>query len=85
MNLCAGLPAGIEGAVHAVRQSFDEGVLRGQQPSNQNTAAPDANVGEEIPPGVEFLHPAIAALASAQDLEGILLVDAQRNRFNELS
>eukprot|EP00978_Attheya_sp_CCMP212_P041116 scaffold231684_cov46-Attheya_sp.AAC.1 len=83
VNLCAGLPAGIEGAVHAVRQSFDEGVSRGQQP-NPNTAAPDANAGEEIPPGAEFLHPVIAALASAEDLEGLLLVDA-RNEFNELS
>jgi hypothetical protein len=84
VNLCAGLLAGIEGDVHAVRQLFDEGVLRGQQPSNQNTAAPDANVGEEILPGAEFLHPAIEALTSADDLEGLLLVDVW-NRFNELS
>jgi hypothetical protein len=79
VNLCAGLQADIKGAVHAVRQSFDAGILREQQPSNQNTTAPDANAGEEIP-----LHPAIAALASAEDLEGLLLVDA-RNGFNELS
>ena len=63
----------IEGAIHAVRQSFDEGIARGGP--TQDAAAPDANIGEEIP-GKETLHPAIAALASAEDLEDLLLVDA---------
>ena len=64
----------IEGAIHAVRQSFDEGIAR-RGGGTQDAAAPDANIGEEIP-GKETLHPAIAALASAEDLEDLLLVDA---------
>jgi hypothetical protein len=80
LNLCAGLPAGIEGAIHAVRQSMaappiqptptgldlDEGPLT--QPSGNSTGSL-ADEQMDMPPDPDPI--------------GALLVDA-RNGFNEL-
>jgi hypothetical protein len=70
-NLCAGLLAGIEGAVHAVQQLLDGGGARVQQPP-QDAAAPAAMDGVNK----EILHPAVADPTAAIDPEGLLLVDA---------
>ena len=73
-NLCAGLKAGIEGAVHVVRESWDS-----QQPPPGEAAAPLAAAPPD-PPGMED---GTAPAAAGADPHGTLLVDA-RNGFNEL-
>jgi hypothetical protein len=48
LNLCAGLPGGIEGAIHAVRESWDSA------PVNQNEPLDDEGAADE---GVAGTHP----------------------------
>jgi hypothetical protein len=88
LDLCAGLPSGIEGAIHAIRQEMDapsiqpapprpdpfEALLR--QPRRDSTGSrEDADMEAGLPPEPNGTDPA--------DPPGALLVDA-RNRFNEL-
>ena len=95
-NLCAGLQAGIEGAVHAVRDVFaDPSVIPAPPPVSQAADAPLTQASED-PPAAPPLIPladmtldeAFAAIAddvglSSAEASAVLLVDAT-NGFNEL-
>lgn len=72
LNLCAGLPAGIEGAVHAVRQVTTPVRSAGEVP------LPPAPPAEEAP------VPQTGESVESVIPTGTLLVDA-RNGFNELN
>ena len=71
LNLCAGLPAGIEGAVHAVRQTFcsEATAPPAAMPTDLSPEPPDIILRDEV----ETPPPS-----------GLLLVDA-KNGFNELA
>ena len=72
MNLCAGLPSGIEGAVHAVRAVTNPEQIEGEAPLPPEPPSQET----EPPEGVDPFH--------NETPTGTLLVDA-RNGFNELS
>ncbi|KAI2510018.1 hypothetical protein MHU86_4444 [Fragilaria crotonensis] len=96
-NLCAGLQAGIEGAVHAVRDVFtDPSLIPAPPPDSQAdddplTQAPEPPMTEPPPIpllAVMTLDEAFAAIAddvglSSAEASAVLLVDAT-NGFNEL-
>ncbi|KAI2507267.1 hypothetical protein MHU86_7103 [Fragilaria crotonensis] len=95
-NLCAGLQAGIEGAVHAVRDAFaDPFVLPAPPPEPQDPDDPLTQTPEPppvTPPHVPLanmtLDEAFEAIAddvgiSSAEASAVLLVDAT-NGFNEL-
>ncbi|KAI2490762.1 hypothetical protein MHU86_23809 [Fragilaria crotonensis] len=95
-NLCAGLQAGIEGAVHAVRDVFaDPSVIPAPPPDSQAADAPLTQASEDppaAPPPIPLadmtLDEAFAAIAddvglSSAEASAVLLVDAT-NGFNEL-
>jgi hypothetical protein len=89
LNLCAGLPARIEGAIHAVRQEMDSppvppaptgpdpfaALPRQPRQEDATMAANSTDRSPDLPPEPEGTDPA--------DPPGALLVDA-RNGFNEL-
>jgi hypothetical protein len=88
LNLCAGLKAGIEGAVHALRDAWEED-LNGPPPAPDE--APEL---EEEPPGEGTAYPPLPDLLTQpmdpkesdneeEDPHVVLLVDAS-NEFNEL-
>ncbi|KAI2510249.1 hypothetical protein MHU86_4127 [Fragilaria crotonensis] len=95
-NLCAGLQAGIEGAVHAVRDVFTDPSLIPAPPPNSQadddplTQAPEPPMTERppVPLADMTLDEAFAAIAddvglSSAEASAVLLVDAT-NGFNEL-
>ncbi|KAI2504762.1 hypothetical protein MHU86_9698 [Fragilaria crotonensis] len=95
-NLCAGLQAGIEGAVHAVRDVFaDPSLIPAPPPDSQDADAPLTQASEDppaAPPPIPLadmtLDEAFAAIAddvglSSAEASAVLLVDAT-NGFNEL-
>ncbi|KAI2493422.1 hypothetical protein MHU86_21121 [Fragilaria crotonensis] len=95
-NLCAGLQAGIEGAVHAVRDVFtDPSLIPAPPPDSQAdddplTQAPEPPMAElpPVPLADMTLDEAFAAIAddvgiSSAEATAVLLVDAT-NGFNEL-
>ncbi|KAI2506075.1 hypothetical protein MHU86_8396 [Fragilaria crotonensis] len=92
-NLCAGLQAGIEGAVHAVRDVFtDPSLIPAPPPDSQDADAPHASSEIRRPrprPLADMtLDEAFAAIAddvglSSAEASAVLLVDAT-NGFNEL-
>jgi hypothetical protein len=77
LNLCAGLAAGIEGAVHAVSQRWD--AAAGRQ-ADLVASAEDASAGPATQPLAMEADPP----EEAPQPEALLLVEA-RNGFNELS
>ena len=98
-NLCAGLQAGIEGAVHAVRDVFADPSLipapppEPPDPQEPLTQAPDAPpaapaAAAPVPLADLTMDEAFTAIAddaglSADEVSAVLLVDAT-NGFNEL-
>jgi hypothetical protein len=95
-NLCAGLQAGIEGAVHAVRDAFaDPSLIPAPPPDSQAdddplTQAPEPPMAVQppVPLADMTLDEAFAAIAddvgiSPAEASAVLLVDAT-NGFNEL-
>jgi len=90
LNLCAGLPAGIEGAVHAVEEAWRRSEPPKVAPPPRAPAPLEEPGGIGVAaPGVDMdgaSAPADAAETEAQEQapgEAVLLVDA-RNGFNEL-
>jgi hypothetical protein len=77
LNLCAGLPAGIEGAVHAIRETWDANPPL--PPPPQEVPRPPSPGGDER----EMLGTQPAPEAPSPDPKAVLLIDA-RNGFNEL-
>jgi hypothetical protein len=76
LNLCAGLPAGIEGAVHAMRETWDSFELEEQSTEEEPTTKAMEGDGREGNPE--------GGIATNQEPKAMLQVDA-RNGFNELS
>ena len=96
-NLCAGLQAGIEGAVHAVRGVFADPSLIPAPPPDPPEAEDPLTQASETPPAAPppvpladmTLEEAFATIAddlgmSSAEASAVLLVDAT-NGFNELS
>jgi hypothetical protein len=88
LNLCAGLPAGIEGAVHAVRTAIADPVQTelpeplGTAPGAELLAQPPGGSAESTEDAAMDLPPEPGE-PSSPDPNGTLLVDAM-NGFNEL-
>jgi hypothetical protein len=94
-NLCAGLPAGIEGAVHAVREVFEEQEAAEQEATGAFLTQPATDEDDEEATGLsendsdEEQMPGLIPRgrpASVNGVEptGVLQIDA-KNGFNELS
>jgi len=78
-NLCAGLPAGIEGAVHALTRDY---AYKGHPPTTEaaeETATPPGSPGQSQTSDAGML-----TQPPEEDAYAIILVDA-RNGFNELN
>ena len=73
-NLCAGLPVGIEGAVHAMAAEWEEGALPHPDEPTTESMSPDSPSDDDDEDEDD---------ADEGDVPLILLVDA-RNGFNEL-
>jgi hypothetical protein len=87
-NLCAGLPAGIEGAVHAVRSVYEaqEAASRPPPDTPPEAAPPPPQRRPDTPPSTNQDLEAPIPAAAAEDEEepsGLLQVDAM-NGFGEL-
>ncbi|WP_288991944.1 hypothetical protein, partial [uncultured Marinobacter sp.] len=80
LNLCAGLSAGIEGAIHAVRQATEAPPIPPEPPEQQ---APLEPPGTDPMEGLLTQPPAQPDGMQPADPSGALLVDAM-NGFNEL-
>ncbi len=86
LNLCAGLPAGNEGAIHAVRQATAAPPLPPLPPEPPNRPEPPEPPGADPMEGMLTQPPDPPAEPNAPtpaDPSGALLVDAM-NGFNEL-
>ena len=95
-NLCAGLPAGIEGAVHAIRELFEEQEAAAQlqatapftQPPAPESDERDESADDALDASDDADMPALLPRAPQgenddEEPTGVLQVDA-RNGFNEL-
>ncbi len=80
LNLCAGLSAGIEGAIHAVRQATEAPPIPPEPPEQH---APLEPPGTDPMEGLLTQPPAQPDGMQPADPSGALLVDAM-NGFNEL-
>lgn len=81
LNLCAGLPAGIEGVVHAIRETWGTFEMEEQEKTTERapTATEDEATSMEANASQEEDESATGC-----DPNAVLQVDA-RNGFNELS
>jgi hypothetical protein len=86
LNLCAGLPAGIEGAIHGVRQATAAPPIPPVPPEPPDPPEPLEPPGADPMEGLytqPLDPPAEPDVPTPADPSGALLVDA-RNGFNEL-
>lgn len=74
LNLCAGLPVGIEGAVHAIRETWDS--FESEEPTVETMPGGDKSAMADTDPE--------GGVATAQEPKAVVQIDA-RNGFNELS